>query len=152
MRVITWIIQDTHCDYLPRLVMLVQHWVIYNAFLYLLEVQIYPWGLSLLSRILWSSRSMATLASIRSLTTLPKNLLLMRGWCDSALNLCLISSRTNKILPELIRGSVTAEHSLMKFGSIISAIIIFSYYRAIVTIARLWSRILSRRINCSLIQ
>lgn len=60
----------------------------------------------------------------------------MRRRSDATLNLSLSSSGTDKIFPELISGGVTAKHSLMKFGSIVSTIIVFRDYRAIVTSAR----------------
>lgn len=76
-------VQYIHGDYLPWLILLIKHRIVYNAFLYLLKVQTYTRGLSLLlSSVLGSGWSMPTFTCISSLTTLPLNLLLMRRRCN----------------------------------------------------------------------
>lgn len=73
-------IQYAHRDYLAWLILLIKDRVVYNAFLYLLEVQADTRRLCLLllASVLGPCRSMATFTCICSLAALPLNLLLMR--------------------------------------------------------------------------
>ena len=138
-------VQYTHCDYLPWLILLIKHRIVYNAFLYLLKVQTYTrWLCLLLSSVLGSGWSMASFTSISSLTTLSLNLLLMRRRCNPWLDFSLSTSRTDKLFCKLIGWGIASEDSLMQFGSIVPAFIIFCNYWSIVTIARFGSGVFSR--------
>ena len=146
-------VQHTHRDYLPWLVLLVQHRIVYDSFLYLLKVQANTWGLGLLlPRVLRPCWSMATFTCICPLTALSLHLLLMRRRCDPWLNFCLCASRTYKLFCKLIGGSIPSKDCLMKLGSIVSAFIVFSNNWSIVTVSRFRPDVFSWCVDSSLIQ